>query len=627
MFNDKYLEWNQKRIKCIIDFYGHNFLYMKKVLDLGCGQADISGALYRLGADVTAVDARAEHLSTATKKFQGIKTIKADLERGWPFNGKKFDLVLDLALMCHLRDWEKHLSDVCSSTQHLILETAVCDSDDPEKCIILDENKGIYDNSINGVACRPSAAAIERVLTKSGMSFKRIDNSRLNSPPFIYDWKVKNNNDSSINNRRIWFCVKIENQLPQTSVLPDVAPQNFNLINNTFQSVHNKSHLPPLSKVVRNKTNAAVAYNPPKKDSIKTILPNIPMNQNLNEISNEVRLKSKLFSISPENSLARRPDLKVFYVPLGDQVGMYDAWKNVGVQLKTFDFYSTWINNGRNSHAVNQEFLKIVEEFRPNLIHMQLQITDIITLDTLRKAKSLCPEVIITNWSGDIRETPIQQLTQISKEITYSLISSTGQLDLYRRSGCNNIKYWQIGYDPKVHYPKHYNNFIYDVTFIGNNYGGSFPDGQMRASAVTKCLHTFHGRFGIFGTGWSGNTHPIDPQDANEIYNKSICALSISNFNNVSHYFSDRLLYCLASGRPTISWYFPGCESYFEEGKEIFYARSFEDVINLVNHCKQNPDLANEVGANGAKKVLSEHTYTSKVLELLDMLYPNKSES
>ncbi len=208
MLDSKYLEWNQKRIKGIIDFYGHKFMYYKKILDLGCGHGDIGGAMYRLGADILAVDARQEHLQMAGKKFPGLKTLKADLDREWPFPNKKFDVILDLGLLCHLRDYEAHLKSVCAATTHLILETAVCDSDDPNTCIVSTENKNINDLSINGFSSRPSSSAIERVLTDAGMNFKRLDSAKFNAANYVYDWVPQNNGETSLNKRRIWFAIK-----------------------------------------------------------------------------------------------------------------------------------------------------------------------------------------------------------------------------------------------------------------------------------------------------------------------------------------------------------------------------------------------------------------------------------
>lgn len=225
MFDGKYLEWNQKRIKGIIDFYGHKFIYFKKILDLGCGQADISAAMFRLGADVLALDAREEHLKIAGKKFPGLKTIKADLDRGWPFpNNRHFDMILDLGLLCHVRDYEAHLKTICGATTHLVLETAVCDSDDPNKCIISTENKNIYDLSANGVSSRPTAAAIERVLTDAGMNFKRMDNAKFNASGYTYDWVVQNTDDTSLTKRRIWFAVKKTSPIQIAQPKPPTPP-------------------------------------------------------------------------------------------------------------------------------------------------------------------------------------------------------------------------------------------------------------------------------------------------------------------------------------------------------------------------------------------------------------------
>ncbi len=253
MFNGKYLDWNQKRIKGIIDQYGPTYMFQKKVLDLGAGHCDIGGALYRLGADVTAVDIRQEHLKIINKKFPGIKTQKNDLDSKWPFIGKQFDIVLNLDLICHLLDFENHLKAVCSSANHLVLETAVCDSEDPYKNILVNENKNIYDLSGNGQGCRPSPAAIERILTECGFTFSRLDNAKFNSGDYTYNWIPKNNNHHSPNQRRIWFATKnnTAKKSPSNQITP--SPKAFNLssrittpqiIQSTFNSPTISNYIP-----------------------------------------------------------------------------------------------------------------------------------------------------------------------------------------------------------------------------------------------------------------------------------------------------------------------------------------------------------------------------------------------
>jgi len=60
----------------IVNYYSHQFFYRKKILDLGSGQGDVSGPLVKLGASVTCLDVRQEHLKIASKKYPGIKIIK-----------------------------------------------------------------------------------------------------------------------------------------------------------------------------------------------------------------------------------------------------------------------------------------------------------------------------------------------------------------------------------------------------------------------------------------------------------------------------------------------------------------------------------------------------------------------
>jgi SAM-dependent methyltransferase len=286
MFDGKYFDWNQKRVKAIVDFYGYKFFYFKRILDLGCGYGDVGGVFYRLGSDVTGVDARQEHLKVLSKKFTGIKTVQANLDDKWPFHGQKFDLILDLGLICHLSNFEHHLQAVCSSCTHLVLETAVCDSDDPYKVVAVDEDRSIYDLAYGGKGCRPSPAAVERVLRDCGMNFKRMDSSKFNSADYSYDWYPRNENATSMGKRRIWFCVKDSSPIqfanPSSEIahppitmesftrsLPDVpapASQGYitPIVNSGIPAQTAASPKPPMSARMEAEARAKAAANNPQ---------------------------------------------------------------------------------------------------------------------------------------------------------------------------------------------------------------------------------------------------------------------------------------------------------------------------------------------------------------------------
>jgi SAM-dependent methyltransferase len=299
MFEDIYHRWNERRIKGIVDFYGYKFFYGKKVLDLGCGYADMSGVLHRLGANVLATDARAEHLKIVSKKFPGIKTARSNLDGRWPFQGQKFDLIMDLGVLCHLSSFEAHLKAVCGACNYLVLETAVCDSDNPDTCLSIEEGKGIYDLSFSGMGCRPSPAAIERVLAACGMNFKRTNNSKYNAGDYEYDWFPQNNNTTNLRKRALWFASKtvIENEdHPPTPIItpslqiPKPAGYIHPSKNSGIQAHRTASPRPPMSAQKQDITppNQNVSV---KNDRTFTNIPTTP------ELNKQVKKTSRKFSL------------------------------------------------------------------------------------------------------------------------------------------------------------------------------------------------------------------------------------------------------------------------------------------------------------------------------------------
>src|SRR5690606_11543131 len=168
---------------------------------------------------------------------------------------------------------------------------------------------------------------------------------------------------------------------------------------------------------------------------------------------------------------------KDLYLPLNGsiiQTGMYDAFNDCGVDLTIFDFYKKNIKRVDNT---KREFLSLVESIRPDLIHMQLQFTPVINGGTLIEAKKICPSAIITNWTDDIMTNVPVEFIDASRGVDISLISSVGQIDLYKSKLFNkDVRYWQIGYNPKLYFPQEKKNFTYDSSFAAAKYNDNlFP--------------------------------------------------------------------------------------------------------------------------------------------------------
>lgn len=322
--------------------------------------------------------------------------------------------------------------------------------------------------------------------------------------------------------------------------------------------------------------------------------------------------------------------MKVLFLPLnyGEvvQEGVYDAFRQTGAELEIFDYYY-YHNNKQGIKNIRSMFIQKMRDFRPDLLHMQIQHTHIIDAESIRQARSFSPHTKVVNWTGDVRNYIPPTYLSVSKVSDYNLISSTGQLDMFRNAGVPNVGYWQIGYNPDFYYPEYppRTNFDYDISFVANvNPKENYPGHNERMRTVYALHRTFGKRFGLFGNHWPKDLHSRGGIEqklvSKDVYHRSFCVLSISHYNQLEHYFSDRLLMCLASGRPTVCWRFPGYQSYFSDGCDLLMANNTEDIISKVKYLLDHPDEANIIGMNGAAKVAAEHTYFSRINELFDIV-------
>lgn len=323
--------------------------------------------------------------------------------------------------------------------------------------------------------------------------------------------------------------------------------------------------------------------------------------------------------------------IRVMFLPLNygtiKQDGVYDAFEALGCNLRVFDYMTKYLHV-KNNRKVRKQLEDEVAEFKPNLLHLQIQHATVIDSATINNLKNKYPNMIITNWTGDVRNYVPPTYKAIAKVSDYNLISSTGQLDKFRNEIGKDIKYWQIGYNPKLYKPFSGNENItkkYDVVFAGNYTNKEkYPGTSTRLETCQLLRKEFGERFGLFGHGWPRGSIKIngswEQRRMTELYQKSFSTVSVSHYNDIEHYFSDRLLMCLASGIPTISLRFPKWETYFTNMCDLVIVDSINDIPDAVRMIKKDSVLAKYIGESGANKVLAEHTYYSRVKELLTLI-------
>lgn len=100
---------NKIRIKKVINLFQKQNS-KKRVLDLGCGDGQISKKIKDLGFDVYGVDLVKGNLNLARKK--GIKTKLGDLNKKIPFKNDSFDIVYAGEIIEHIYDTRNILSEI-----------------------------------------------------------------------------------------------------------------------------------------------------------------------------------------------------------------------------------------------------------------------------------------------------------------------------------------------------------------------------------------------------------------------------------------------------------------------------------------------------------------------------------
>lgn len=320
---------------------------------------------------------------------------------------------------------------------------------------------------------------------------------------------------------------------------------------------------------------------------------------------------------------------KVMFLPLnyGDvvQEGVYDAFRQNGCELQVFDYFAE-MNRIHNQKRLRSHFIERAIAFEPDLLHMQIQHTTIIDSKTVAVVKDRLPNTIITNWTGDVRNYVPMPYRRIATVADFNLISSTGQIALFKGTIKKDVKFWQIGYNPRLYYPSpvERTHFDYDAVFTGHyNNKEKYPCTQQRIDTCKLLRRAFGSRFVLFGANWPrdvGSKGSLDQKSLSKLYHRSLCTVSVNHYHDLGHYFSDRLLMCMASGRPTVSLYFPNYESYFTDGCDLLIAHSPQEVVDKVRYLKNNPRMAEFIGKQGAAKVFAEHTYASRIKELLSLV-------
>jgi spore maturation protein CgeB len=177
--------------------------------------------------------------------------------------------------------------------------------------------------------------------------------------------------------------------------------------------------------------------------------------------------------------------------------------------------------------------------------------------------------------------------------------------------------------DPETHFPAPPDpRFAADLGFLANR----LPDREARVEEffLGPASQLPQLRFVLGGSGWDSKPLPPNVRYVGHVYTRDHNAFNAStravlNVNRDSmarfgHSPATRVFEAAGAGACLVSDAFLGAERFLEPGREILLARDGAEVTALLSAL--DPAAARAIGARARARVLAQHTYAHRALEV-----------
>lgn len=261
---------------------------------------------------------------------------------------------------------------------------------------------------------------------------------------------------------------------------------------------------------------------------------------------------------------------------------------------------------------VNREAVKIVREFRPDIVFMQIQAANIISIQTVQDFKKQGAWVI--NWNGDIREHTPDWMVQMSY-----ICDKTAFSNMRDVANVKNGAYLEIGFDPEIFCPEGDKIPCKDIAFFGNNYGAKmFPLSALRLQMDQHLRAHFPRNYGVYGNNWmrpSGNFNHSQHQEA-KAYRSVKIGVNLSHFD-VPMYSSDRILRMMGSGVFCLAKRYEAMP--FIDGEHLRTWNDLNELTALIRHYLSNTEERQKIAKAGHDFVMQNYTFDNMVQNIIKL--------
>jgi FkbM family methyltransferase len=145
-------------------------LRLKTAVDVGCGLGYFSSIADGLGLEMLAIDARAENINEASRRYPDINFRAANAEDVAIRSFGRFDLVLCLGLLYHLENPFAAIRNLFALTKQVAIVEGMCLPGNQPGFGVLDEGP-TEDQGLQYVALYPTESGLIKLLYRSGYSF------------------------------------------------------------------------------------------------------------------------------------------------------------------------------------------------------------------------------------------------------------------------------------------------------------------------------------------------------------------------------------------------------------------------------------------------------------------------
>jgi DNA-binding NarL/FixJ family response regulator len=302
--------------------------------------------------------------------------------------------------------------------------------------------------------------------------------------------------------------------------------------------------------------------------------------------------------------------LKIYHIGLCANNGT-----NNGLQ-RAFRKVSQYKEIHTSHRDLNNQIVKDVIDFKPDIVFMQIQTPNIIHLDTILKIKDHCGKIV--NFTGDVRYPLPNWYIEIGKHIFCTLFVSMDDVSMAISKGIN-AEWIQIGFDETI-----FNDSVTpiksaDIIFNANNYD-HFPLSKYRKEIAHALHREFKDRFQLYGSGWtipSLDTNASMEKQASTLRGCKI-AISCSNLNH-SMYISDRVLKYMGAGAMVMSHNFKDYSKLYVDGKNIGIFDSIDDMIEQCHYYLKNEDERLAIAKEGYNLTHKMYTWDCMIKNLLEI--------